>query len=123
MAEIKDVIKHFNDCIDYANESGDSLVFTLVSKLKDAIQFLSEELPRVLTLDEAYTADFVWYESRSVYNSNFGTVRIGDTRQSVRIRRLCGSYAYEDKRDYGSTWRCWNKKPSDEEMKAVKWNG
>ena len=36
---------------------------------------------------------------------------------SYNLRRLC----YTAKDDYGKTWRCWERKPTDEERSAAEW--
>lgn len=75
----------------------------------------------ILTLDEAKGADVFWYESRCVYDSDFGRVGKLDG-VTVAIERMGRSgFAFEDGRDYGSAWRCWNMKPTDEQRKAVPW--
>ena len=85
----------------------------------ESLKFLK---PRVLTLEEAYDAEIVWYESRCVYDSAWGKLSPGDTKVSTAITRLGhNGWAYEDDRDYGSAWRCWSKHPSDEQRKATAW--
>ena len=32
-------------------------------------------------------------------------------------------YRYFVETEYGKTWRCWSRKPTDEERKAAKWDG
>ena len=76
---------------------------------------------KILSLDEALDADIFFYESRCVYDSEYGRVSSvnGD---SVAITRLAESgWAYEDVRSYGSAWRCWDSRPEDHERKAVPW--
>ena len=76
---------------------------------------------KILSLDEALDADIFFYESRCVYDSEFGRVS-GMTGDSVAITRLGhGGWAYEDARSYGSAWRCWDSRPGDQERKAVPW--
>ena len=36
---------------------------------------------------------------------------------SYQLRRLC----FNAKDDYGKTWRCWSRKPTDEERSAAEW--
>ena len=77
---------------------------------------------KVLSLDEALDADIFWYESMCAYDSEYGRVS-GINGSSVAITRLGhGGWAYEDLRNYGVDWRCWDRKPEDSERKAVPWN-
>ena len=96
----------------------------LGQKMDDIIAAKKDYAPRLLTLEEAYDAEIVWYESRCVYDSAWGKLSPGDTKVSTAITRLGhNGWAYEDDRDYGSAWRCWSKHPSDEQRKATKWKG
>lgn len=76
---------------------------------------------RVLTLDEIFAVDILWYESRNGHTSEWGRVTDGYGPSTVQIKRLGISQTYEDDREYGATWRCWNWKPSKEQRKATAW--
>ena len=43
---------------------------------------------------------------------NYGKI---DTRKRVAVRYLMDA-------DYGKTWRCWSRRPTDKERKAAKWD-
>ena len=94
----------------------------LGEKMDDIIAAKGDYTPRLLTLEEAYAADIVWYESRCVYNPCYGRLSPGDTRVSAKIERLGYiGFAFEDDRDYGSAWRCWSKHPTDAQREDMPW--
>ena len=87
--------------------------------LKHALEYIE---PRILTFDEAFDSDVVFYESRCIYDSGYGELFCGNAKFSVKIERIGKSgFAVEDERDYGSAWRCWNVKPSEEQSKSEPW--
>ena len=43
MADIESVKEHFTDCINCAESKGNSWVFVMVDKLKDALELLKEK--------------------------------------------------------------------------------
>lgn len=91
-------------------------------KINEKYDLLEEYNAKLLTLDEAYNADIVFYESNGTSGSEYGRLTPGSTKYSTGIRRICYSgYAYEDDREYGSSWRCWNVKPSDKQSKNTPW--
>ena len=77
---------------------------------------------QILTLEEACNADIFWYEHKNrVYSPEYGRFSSWEG-QSIAIVRLGESgYAFEDPRSYGSWWRCWDKKPTEEVRKATPW--
>ena len=78
-------------------------------------------MARLLSLDEALEADVFFYESRCVYDSDYGRASSVDG-YAVSIQRMgLSGWAYEDPESYGSAWRCWDSRPEDKERKAVSW--
>lgn len=86
-----------------------------------ASTLLKAEKPYLLTLNEAYRAEIVWYESRTVYDSGYAILLPGDTKTSTTVKRINAGNAYEDDLEYGSIWRCWAGKPTIEQRKAAEW--
>ena len=79
-------------------------------------------MARLLTFDETVNADFVWHESHSVYDSDYARVA-GVEGVIIRLERFGRTgYAFEDARCYGHAWRCWDRKPSEDERKAITWD-
>lgn len=91
----------------------------------DALALLREQEPRVMTLEEvkAYDWDYCYLEEERLPGKEY--------------RAVCGDYAltcitwpcvtsmriqHGDEK-YGKKWRCWTHKPTDEQRKAVKWDG
>ena len=78
-------------------------------------------MAKILSLEEALDADVFWYESHSVYTSEYGRVNSVDG-MSVAIARInFTGWAYEDLRRYEISWRCWDKRPTDQERKSAPW--
>lgn len=91
----------------------------------DALELLKEQEPRVLTLEEvkAFGWDYCYLEEERLPGKEY--------------RAVCGDYALtcitwpcvtsmriqHGDESYGKKWRCWSAKPTDEQRKAVEWNG
>ena len=70
---------------------------------------LKAQEPRVMTLEEANAVEVVWVEDR-------GT----DTVFPCLVKNnMNDSKLYK----YGIQWRVWSSRPSEEQRKAVKWDG
>lgn len=101
-----------------------------------------EQLPRVLTLEEVqeigrshigtcadYDRTFVWFEEKGLkpYPARieyYFHPEWGDDEDDDRIHVACfGSDGNESffSRYYGMYWRCWTKKPTNEQMEAQAW--
>jgi hypothetical protein len=86
--------------------------------IRDALALLKEQEPRVMTLDEViHSKDWIWYEEKSTH-CGWTIVVDCDEKwigwEDLTIDQLC---------KYGETWRCWSARPTDEQRKAVAWNG
>ena len=89
--------------------------------MKDALELLNEQEPRVLTLEEATGEDECWFEH--INGSNGYADVYCDWNGSVwasRINKIMSSMIQAEA--YGKQWRCWSARPTDEQRKAVKWN-
>lgn len=90
----------------------------------DAVELLKEQEPRVLTLDEAVDGTQVYYVEFQ-YHLDRGWVKCDFDRMyvdgEVAMLFLRDKTFYQQKEDYGKLWRLWNRRPTDEHMKAVKW--
>jgi len=90
---------------------------------KSAIELLKGQEPMVMTLEEvkAFGWDYCYLEEERLTGKEY--------------RSVCGDYAltcitwpciasmriqYGDD-SYGTKWRCWSAKPTDEQRQAVKW--
>ena len=93
-----------------------------------AIALLKEQEPRVMTLEDVKQAEVgtvVWLEWRieSKINSGifFRLINKG-IDDSLEFHVLDGFVAAR-LACYGTEWRCWTSRPTDEQRKAVKWDG
>ena len=108
--------------------------FDFVNEVQEAILILKRLRTRVLAFEELDGADVVWLEKRM----NKGFEYLSDTETALPrtspFDKRNGEYVFyiRDGRDYdcasiheikyyGSAWRCWNKKPTKEQMLQTKW--
>lgn len=86
---------------------------------RDALALLKGQEPKVLTLEEACIESDVWYETIT------GVCRWGalcyDVHKDLALYVSNGIVGVNPS-TYGKTWRCWDKRPTEEERKAVKWD-
>ena len=86
---------------------------------RDALILLREQEARVMTLEEVIASEeWMWVEYRSGYG--------GWQRQNYSCR-INGSILWNDETmneecEYGKIWMCWDKRPTDEQREAVKWD-
>lgn len=76
-----------------------------------------------LTLPEAAgTNEVVWLEQKNgrVFVCDLVYSCLGSLLEVYTIGN--DDYGLKKEDDYGITWRCWSRKPTDEERKAAKWD-
>ena len=120
MANREKVIRDCKWAIDQITVNGFTTVMTR-GFFQDVISLLKQDEPHVLTLEEALNADVCWFESCTIYDSAYGVVYHQAGSNTVQIVRLEHGNAFEDVSDYGSSWRCWNRKPSEEQRRTAEW--
>jgi len=90
--------------------------------LTKAIEALTEQEPRVLTLEEVRDEyEVVWLETKYLQP----TVCLFDNGES-NVDWLYFVFGSDDSYGesvhlYGKNWRCWSAKPTDEQREAVPW--
>lgn len=99
---------------------------------KDALALLKAQEPRVLTLEEVRGSlkQPIWKEVCSSHKYLYtGWVLAYDiqTGQGITGTRLgmaepSGRVVWYRLEDYGTKWRCWDKRPTEEQREAVPWN-
>ena len=87
---------------------------------KDAIELLKAQEPRVLTLEEALGGEECWVEY-SNGGCGYADCYLSYTAKGADIYRTMQHDFNVPLANYGKTWRCWTSRPTDEQMKAVKW--
>lgn len=96
----------------------------------DALALLEAQQPRVLTLEEVqalHNNDVVWLEDKGEPKIIPGIVKSRHLwPHSVAVvtnfMRSDGCTVTGGDEDCGKRWRCWNKRPTDEQRKAVEWD-
>ena len=86
--------------------------------LDDLYEMLEEQEPRVMTIDEVGTWAMIDRVDRAPIvvevRDRFITWVVGDEYFDLPECNLSSEF-------YGKTWRCWNTKPSKEDMEAEPW--
>ena len=100
---------------------------TLVSVilLREVLALLREQEPRVLDWNEICTVDgAVWLEDRDenevvpgLVMPMYSAVNL-DIKKDGKLRTASASRS-----DYGDRWRAWSARPTEEQRKAVLWDG
>lgn len=135
MPDMGKVIDHLNECMELSSLRS---TWTFVRKdiIKDALALLKEQEPRVMTLEEALVdnnnsieiSPYVFVEIKgrndifigSVHDDIYGDYHSNDIKVRVYRIWMSDSKTYP-KADYMKTVRFWNRKPTDEQRQAVKW--
>ena len=108
------------DCSHYTGTVGFKCMENLMS---DALAAMKEQEARVMTLEEvkAFNWEYCYLEEERSPGNEY--------------RAVCGDYALtcitwpcvtsmrtqHGDENYGRKWRCWSAKPTNEQMKAAKW--
>lgn len=130
MIDKKKIIEELKMAYMYSNVDGDN---TLVPQqlVLDIITLLKEQEARVMTLEEVKNAENAaepfWCEFNDRDLCSYGSWRTGWHEKTFGMEpQHCIENYFEraivGESEYGSEWRCWTSKPTDEQRKAVKWN-
>lgn len=104
--------KEFLSCSDCPYQQG-----CTHDLMRDALALLKAQMPRVMTPEEVtHSEDWLWYESRDLYQ---GWVKMNDCDDEWIDWEDC---TVDRLGFYGSQWRCWTSRPTEEQRKAVKWD-
>ena len=90
---------------------------------RDAAELLKDQEARVMTLDEvkAFDWDYCYLEEERLPGKEYRSV-CGDYALTCITWPCIASMRIQHGDDsYGTKWRCWSAKPTDEQRQAVKW--
>ena len=119
------VIEHLQDCIDYLDGNRERhWVFVRGNVVRAAFQLLKAQEPRVMTLEEVKnsTGKDIFLEIATYPgNPSYITAATLDGVGTGGVTFYHNSFDFEcyNKKTYG--WRCWTSRPTDEQLKMVKW--
>lgn len=91
----------------------------------DALELLKAQEPRLLKLEEIpeYDGAFLIEYRHEVWPMQWALFRLNLT-MAYRFIRGDSELGFSINKDlYGKTWRCWTARPTEEQRKAVKWDG
>lgn len=92
--------------------------------LREAVQLLKEQEPRVLTLHEAadgnqcYCVEFRYHYGCGWVKCDFSKMYLNG---EVAMLFLRDRTFYQQREHYGKLWRLWNKQPTYEQKMEAKW--
>lgn len=95
--------------------------------LKDALELLKAQEPRVMTLDEveACIGEPIYFESHGTYMGETGFWILPALFTATGLMRYVhpqsSHYSELGLHAYGKVWRCWTFRPTDEQRKAAAW--
>lgn len=122
----------------YFSQEDKAQAYCLFKKIMpDALALLQEQEPRVLTLDEVCNLkydDVVYYQGINTNSVESAIVLHGEkmvpevNTRVVQFRHAGGTGGWNginnaDLNGYGKKWRCWNSRPSPEQMRDTPWEG
>lgn len=134
MTKLENVIKGLECCANICCKCSEctydvNKTDCYISLERDALELLKEQEPRVLTWEELIdVTNPVWYEEREGISSwaLCTDVTRGNDYENMSyefFENYDNSYIREYATNCNIYWRCWTARPTDEQIKAVKWNG
>lgn len=111
-----------DDLSKYAD--ADEVLTLTQGQAKDILAQLKEQEPRVMTRLEVKQSEecIVWFEDDQ-FNC-YALVDGIDKRNNWVWLNTVSNMSLQQRRDcenYGKRWRCWTKRPTEDQRKAVKW--
>lgn len=106
-----------------------TLILNMLAYIEQ-LESRAEPKNRVLTLEElkAYCTEGadatpLWYDEKERNVSRWMVIDLPELSfgSTATVKRLVNSQFFEP--TYGEKWRCWLRKPTEEEMEETPWNG
>lgn len=120
MAEREKVIHDLPICIDFAESRGYG---GLVDVMRDALELLKAQEPRVMTLEEVH--EMAWdycYLEEEVIKDKVLQIYSGKYRiKCITWPSIASCVLTFGDKSYGKRWRCWTSRPTDEQREATPW--
>lgn len=140
MPDREKVIKGLEKCIEhedcgdcpYVNACSDPFESAVPCLMKDALELLKEQEPRVITREELkqFEGSPCWFESSGTYMGKdgfwiiptmFRTFFAGMIMSYTSVLDGVGDCGELGLSAYNKAWRCWTARPTTEQREAVKW--
>ena len=104
--------------------------YGVMQKCKAGLEMLKRDAPRVLTLDEVITSKpgtVVWLEDFNKPDVISGLLKrlfiYTKVIDFLIVKEEVNNEVTADLDVYGSGWRCWTSRPTDNQKKATPWRG
>ena len=95
--------------------------------IRAALALLREQEPRVLALEkiQSGTVEVAWLEcsDKEEVRAGLWFKRINEGEDEGIIIHVLDGFEGLRTEVYGKTWRCWTARPTEEQRKAVAWDG
>ena len=121
----KEIVDTLQLCYTYCNVDEENTLVPQQTVL-DAISLLKAQEPRMMTLQEVKDSigkdmflEIASYPGEPSYITASTLDGVGTG--GLTFYHNCFEFECYNKKTYG--WRCWTSRPTDEQRKAVKWNG
>lgn len=124
MCDREKVIGHIADCVHIADrQMNKAWVFVRTDILRDALELLKEQEPRVMTVDEMNqlsNGDTVWVE---ISDGRLLPMMVedGTLMRWGYMWRICDE-AFCAHEEGECVARAWTSRPTDEQREAIRWN-
>ena len=79
-----------------------------------------QEPTRIMTSGEAFNCELCWFEHRELPYSGYAQSELKEGSVVVRIQ-MFREYYYGHIEQYGSYWRCWSRKPTEDQRRETPW--
>lgn len=119
------IIRTLENKIAIAENNNQNILFVTRDVLKEILATLKEQETRVISLDEAVDGNHCYYlEFR--YHLDCGWVKCDFDRMyldgEVAMLFSREKTFYQQAEHYGILWRLWNKRPTYDQRKEMKWD-
>ena len=93
----------------------------LIEELRRLPSVQPVPVARVMTLEELVVDDVVWLEDYDKDTTVPGIYCNSNDTNTIFATRMKG-YLFVNNDEYGSRWRCWTSRPTDEQKEVTPWN-
>lgn len=108
-------------CRDCAYDAGHPYNECVEMLLRDALELLKAQEPRLLTIEEITGDGECWFEGINGA-CGYADCYMCTGSKEVEVHRISMKPEYVSWDDFKKKWRCWSYRPTDEQRKAAKWN-
>jgi hypothetical protein len=118
---IERCICHVPDaCRDCAYDAGHPYNECVEMLLRDALELLKAQEPKLLTIEEITGDGECWFEGINGA-CGYADCYMCTVSKEVEVNRISMKPEYVSWDDFKKKWRCWTSRPTDEQREATQW--